>query len=803
MRVLLSFFFQTAFGLVVLVLVGCGGGGGGGGSAEISGSTTNNPTSGSAPSLSAASTVKFIQLSGGDFNSTALDENGQLFQWGELQLPTASTVTVASGPKRIGTNDKWKYVSSVSYSSLGIKNDGSLWAWGLELGKPAYVNGNIQAIANPTQVGTDMNWKSVSLGYMGFALAIKTDGSLWAWGYNGDGQVGDGSKNNRSAPVRVGTDTNWTQIVAGYSSSFAIRSDGSLWVWGANMFGDFGDGTNIGSSVPKMVGTDKDWKFISADASVLAIKTDGTLWGWGSNLDGELGIGNTINQELPRKIATQTNWRKVDTARGASLGVKNDGTLWAWGGVTGGGMGIPSQNGSTVPLQVGTGVDWSDARVLRSNGFNQGAIAISLKDGALFTWGTDALGPSVIPSGNATGDYFRPGLLNSPTQIVFTSTTSSMASQSCSCVDQSSGTNASSACGTQGLACTQTGATPRISVAGPLDGTLTGVTSSNTGLSPTNTVGGGTGSQTPTIGQTPITTSKDPLACISVNVEMDGTFRFQNNCISSAGQGSIDVFWCADPAAAKIPTEACSLNPHQTTLAANGDFFLAAPAKKMYWAACTRKGASPVNFAVNSLMPMDVVCDGAPAVSMVKTGGAVAGSYASNYSAGDSLTFPANDAITYQTASGFRSSMNAQYCWIQNTDSSQNLIDISTTGSVTGTLTLACGTMDMPAVYVSLNGSMDNTVSATALAASYPGIPASSIALIEQSGATQYRSFSLNAKVTFDGNLITDCSGTLLSVLGGSPSGIAGLESRVFDTDFLACKNGFKLTLWATRNALY
>src|SRR5579872_4197543 len=167
----------------------------------------------------------------------------------------------------------------------------TLWAWGYN-GYGQLGDGTSTDHHSPEQIGTDANWAQVSAGGLNFTVAIKTEGTLWAWGFNNDGELGDGTTTGRDSPEQIGTDTNWAQVSAGDSDTLAVRTDGSLWGWGFNGNGQLGDGTTTGRNSPEQVGTDINWAQVSAGYShTLAIKTDGTLWAWGFNGDGELGDG--------------------------------------------------------------------------------------------------------------------------------------------------------------------------------------------------------------------------------------------------------------------------------------------------------------------------------------------------------------------------------------------------------------------------------------------------------------------------------------------------------------------------------
>ena len=132
------------------------------------------------------------------------------------------------------------------------------------------------------RVGSATNWKSVAAGF-GHTVALKTDGTLWAWGYNSASQLGDGTTVNRSYPVQIGAATNW-QSVSCFQQTVAIKSDGTLWAWGYNYYGQVGDGTTGNKSSPVQIGTATNWQSVSAGLyHTVAVKNDSTLWSWGAD----------------------------------------------------------------------------------------------------------------------------------------------------------------------------------------------------------------------------------------------------------------------------------------------------------------------------------------------------------------------------------------------------------------------------------------------------------------------------------------------------------------------------------------
>ena len=136
-------------------------------------------------------------------------------------------------------------------------------------------------------------------------LTIKTDGTLWAWGDNLFGQLGLGEDIEYSnVPIQVGNDTDWKAVTAGGDHTLAIKTDGTLWAWGDNLLGKLGLGNQIDRLTPTQVGTDTDWKTVTAgEHHTLAIKTGGNLWAWGANEIGQLGLGDIIDHNIPFKVS--------------------------------------------------------------------------------------------------------------------------------------------------------------------------------------------------------------------------------------------------------------------------------------------------------------------------------------------------------------------------------------------------------------------------------------------------------------------------------------------------------------------
>lgn len=232
---------------------------------------------------------------------------------------------------RVGQDNDWSRVAAGSGYAIGRRTNGSLWVWGSDylgsLGLGPYVP--TQYV--PVQIGSETNWREIDAGSY-HNLAVKTDGSLWAWGYNSNGRLGTGGTTNLNVPTRIGTLTGWTKVSAGESHSLAIRSDGSLWAWGRNTAGQLGTGGTTTVNSPTQVGTETGWVAASAGSThSLAIKSDGSLWAWGNNAEGKLGLGDTTNRLSPTRVGTANDWECAEAGRTHSAAVRTNGEVWLWG----------------------------------------------------------------------------------------------------------------------------------------------------------------------------------------------------------------------------------------------------------------------------------------------------------------------------------------------------------------------------------------------------------------------------------------------------------------------------------------
>jgi alpha-tubulin suppressor-like RCC1 family protein len=195
-----------------------------------------------------------------------------------------------------------------------------------------------------------------------------SDGNLFTWGSNVRGSLGDGGTTSRSSPgTTVGGGTNWKQVSINISSAgrftSAIKTDGTLWSWGDNYYGQLGDGNTFTSTLSPITTTvgGNNWKQTAAGSlHTSAIKTDGTLWSWGGGANGQLGDGTTSTRLSPVTTAGGgTNWKQVACGSEHTAAIKTDGTLWTWGRSNGGSLGDGTTSNRLSPVTTaGGGTNW-------------------------------------------------------------------------------------------------------------------------------------------------------------------------------------------------------------------------------------------------------------------------------------------------------------------------------------------------------------------------------------------------------------------------------------------------------------
>jgi alpha-tubulin suppressor-like RCC1 family protein len=271
----------------------------------------------------------------GEGHSVLIAADGALYSWGvwgeSNATPTTNTLFQSNTPRRMPGGGKWRQVAAGSNYTLAIRQDGTLWGWGSntagQLG-----DGTCTSRYQPVQVGHAHTWRRISA-YYNLSLGVRADGTLWAWGTNENGQLGLGKLTRCYTPRQVGTATNWTEVVAGFSHCVGLRADGTLWAWGDNSTAYFATSkAGMYLRTPRQIGTATTWRAVAVgDYHMAALRADGTLWTWGDNVHGPLGNNSQRSSRLPQQVGTATNWRQVSAGGQHTMALRTDGTLWAWG----------------------------------------------------------------------------------------------------------------------------------------------------------------------------------------------------------------------------------------------------------------------------------------------------------------------------------------------------------------------------------------------------------------------------------------------------------------------------------------
>jgi alpha-tubulin suppressor-like RCC1 family protein len=355
------------------------------------------------PSGAFTNTAGDVSYVGTAYTFTAAPTQYQLWSWGDNDKGSLghNNRTHYSSPVQVPSTSWLKINKSFPNETNSVsagKDDGTLWTWGDNEYGDLGLN-DIVMRSSPTQIpGT--TWDTAAQTRSKAWIATKTDGTLWVWGRGYYGQTGLNNNISYSSPVQIGSSTDWATgrfKIAGDSPSAAraIKTDGTLWAWGYNNNGTLGQNqatAQLGqiSSPVQIPGT--TWKSVGGSNVSFGIKTDGTLWGWGGTWSGSLGLnvggpGYASSRSSPTQIPG-TTWENIAGGVNCTMATKTDGTLWAWGVNDNGNLGLNNRTKYSSPTQI-PGTNWD------TDNFTVGErTSFALKtDGTLWSWGYNYRGP--------------------------------------------------------------------------------------------------------------------------------------------------------------------------------------------------------------------------------------------------------------------------------------------------------------------------------------------------------------------------------------------------------------------------
>jgi alpha-tubulin suppressor-like RCC1 family protein len=337
------------------------------------------PTSGSAPTqwvVPPLASNQTILVRTRHTNDTTTD--------GRQNTQQNEQVTLTHAMQGATPDAGWTSITSGGYGinsfSCGIKSPGTLWCWG-ENGDRALGIGALPNQTRPYRVGSQADWTAVASG-SAHTCGIRAPGTLWCWGTNTSGQLGLGDTALRDTPVQVGSNTDWASVDAGVGTTCATTTSNNLFCWGHNATGQIGNNSTTPQSTPTSPTISTNFTLVSVGGDhTCGRRTDATLWCWGRNDAGQLGIGNATQQLTPTQSGVATDWTHVSTGGAHTCGRRAAGAIYCWGVWDNGQLGTGQTSNQSTPQQVGTETDWSSIGV----GINHSCTIKN--DGRGFCWG--------------------------------------------------------------------------------------------------------------------------------------------------------------------------------------------------------------------------------------------------------------------------------------------------------------------------------------------------------------------------------------------------------------------------------
>ncbi|HKR05274.1 MAG TPA: T9SS type A sorting domain-containing protein [Bacteroidia bacterium] len=352
-------------------------------------------------SVSPTSLLAQIIAPGGQHSLAICNNDSSVMAWGrntEGQLGNGNNAS-SNVPVSVSSLTSIIAIADGRDHSIALRNNGTVWTWGRnifgQLGNGTTINSNI-----PVQVTGLTGIIAIASGSGHHSIALKNDSTVWNWGYNFSGQLGNGTFTNSSVPVQVTSLSGIVAIGAGYWHNLALKNDGTVWAWGGNQFGQLGDGTttggpNWGKSTPVQVSAPSGITALAGGAGhSMALRNDGTVWMWGDNTVGQYGNGTCNEDHVPVQVTAFTNITAIASGGDHNMVLKNDSTVWACGANGFGQLGNGTNSFSLVPVQVSTLTG-----IVAIAGGEVHSMALK-SDGTIRDWGSNVDGE--LGNGNNT-----------------------------------------------------------------------------------------------------------------------------------------------------------------------------------------------------------------------------------------------------------------------------------------------------------------------------------------------------------------------------------------------------------------
>jgi alpha-tubulin suppressor-like RCC1 family protein len=294
------------------------------------------------PSPAQVTIAGITKVAAGNSFVVALRSDGSVWSWGVNNLGQLGdgTTTARAGPVQVSGLAGVTAIAAGGFHAVALKSDGTVWVWGNgyqgQLGNGTAGAGNVPLFSTtPVQVSGLAGVTAIAAGGAGHhTLALKSDGTVWGWGLASEGQIGDGAQVPavRAVPVQVSGLANVSAISAGGAHSLALRGDGTVWAWGYNDYGQVGDGSTTWRLAPVQVASLSGVAALAAGGlHSMALMNDGTVRAWGFNGQNAIGDGTSTNRLLPVTVTGLGGLVQLDAAYHTSVALRSDGTVWAWG----------------------------------------------------------------------------------------------------------------------------------------------------------------------------------------------------------------------------------------------------------------------------------------------------------------------------------------------------------------------------------------------------------------------------------------------------------------------------------------